>query len=190
MTEYLPKLKIVICGAAVTEPCAENVHELAYRVGKKIAELGLITVTGATTGTPLWAAKGAFENGGFVLGLSPARSLQEHIKVYHLPIDYHHLIIYTGESYSGRNLLLTRTGDAVIFICGRMGTLNEFTNAFEEGKIMGVLVGSGCTEKLFNEIVEESKKGRGKIVWEREPETLVTKVVELIKKELESDFPS
>lgn len=183
MNEHLPKLKIVISGAAVTEPCADNIHDLAYRVGKKIAELGLITVTGATTGAPLWAAKGAFENGGFVLGMSPARSLKEHIKVYRLPTDYHHLIIYTGEGYSGRNLLLTRTGDAVIFICGRMGTLNEFTNAFEEEKIMGVLVGSGGTEKLFDEILTEAQRGQGKIVWEKEPEILVEKVVELIQQE-------
>jgi uncharacterized protein (TIGR00725 family) len=185
MKEILPKLKIVISGAAVTEPCSENIHELAYNVGKRIAELGLITVTGATTGVPLWAAKGAFENGGFVLGLSPARSLKEHINVYRLPIDYHHLIIYTGEGYSGRNLLLTRTGDGIIFICGRMGTLNEFTNAFEEEKIMGVLVGSGGTEKLFDEIIEEAKRGRGKIIWEKDPINLVDKLVEYIKKELE-----
>lgn len=183
MITYLPKFKIVISGAAVTNLCSENVHELAYRVGKRIAELDCITVTGATTGAPLWAAKGAFENNGFVLGMSPAISLKEHVKVYRLPVDYHHLIIYTGEGYSGRNLLLTRTGDAVIFICGRMGTLNEFTNAFEEEKIMGVLVGSGGTEKLFDEIVVEAKRGPGKIIWEKEPEILVDKIVEMVRQQ-------
>ena len=185
---FMPKLKIVISGAAVTTPCVENVNELAYRIGKKIAEMGLITVTGATTGVPLWAAKGAYENNGFVLGVSPARSLKEHIKTYHLPTDYHHLIIYSGEGYSGRNLLLTRIGDGIIFICGRIGTLNEFTDAFEEEKIMGVLTQSGGTEKLFMEILKEAQRGKGKIIWESEPEKLVESLVDLIKKENEFNF--
>jgi len=178
-------IKIVISGAAVTKSCKENVHELAYEVGKEIALHKLIMLTGATTGTPLWAAKGAYENGGIVIGLSPARSYKEHVKIYKLPTDYHHTILYTGEGYSGRNLLLTKMGDAVIFICGRIGTLNEFTIAFEEEKPMGVLVDSGGTEEYFMEIVGKAKRGPGKIVWEKDPRVLVEKLLEIVKIEIE-----
>jgi uncharacterized protein (TIGR00725 family) len=182
---FFSNIKIVISGAAVTKPCRENVHELAYEVGKEIALHKLVMLTGATTGTPLWAAKGAYENGGIVIGLSPARSYKEHVKVYKLPTDYHHTILYTGEGYSGRNLLLTKMGDGVIFICGRIGTLNEFTIAFEEEKPMGVLVGSGGTEEYFMEIVEKAKRGPGKIVWGKDPKILVEKLLEIVKIEIE-----
>ncbi|MER3407147.1 MAG: hypothetical protein C4278_01855 [Patescibacteria group bacterium] len=181
------KIKIVISGAAVTTPCHPEIHKLAYEIGKELALHKVIVLTGATTGTPLWAAKGAYENGGIVIGLSPARSYKEHTKVYKLPIDYHHAIFYTGEGYSGRNLLLTKMGDGVIFICGRIGTLNEFTIAFEEEKPMGVLVGSGGTEEYFMEIVEKAKRGPGKIVWERDPKILVEKLINLVENEIEKE---
>ena len=66
------------------------------------------------------------------IGVSPAASEREHSEVFKLPIDYMDLIIYTGFGYSGRDLLLTRTADAVICGCGRIGTIHEFTIAFED----------------------------------------------------------
>ena len=59
------------------------------------------------------------------------------------------LIMYTGSGYSGRNLQLTRTSDAVIVGCGRIGTLNEFTIAFEDNKPIGVLEGDWPTDELI-----------------------------------------
>src|ERR1700735_2414735 len=142
-TSYHLKYKICISGSAETEYCTPGTVEKALLIGKLIAERGIVLVTGATTGIPYWAAKGAKEAGGIVIGLSPAASKLAHIKSYHLPLEYHDLIVYTGFDYSGRNLLLTRTADAVITICGRVGTLNEFTIAFEDKKPQGVLTGTG-----------------------------------------------
>jgi len=128
------KYKICISGAAEIEHAPAGTVEKAIEVGRLVAEHGMVLMTGATTGIPYWAAKGAKEAGGIVIGLSPAVSKISHLKTYHLPIDYHDLIIYTGFDYSGRNLLLTRSSDAVITLYGRIGTLNEFTIAFEEKK--------------------------------------------------------
>ena len=88
---------------------------------------------------------GANEANGISIGFSPAGTEKEHVKVYRLPMDMFDVIVYTGFGYAGRNLLLTRASDAVITICGRMGTLNEFTVAFEDKKPLGVLEGSGGT---------------------------------------------
>jgi uncharacterized protein (TIGR00725 family) len=176
------KYKICISGAAETDHCAPQTLEKTLELGRLIAERGLILVTGATTGTPYWAAKGAKEAGGIVIGLSPAVSKIAHIKTYHLPTDYHDLIIYTGFDYSGRNLLLTRSADAVITICGRMGTLNEFTIAFEDGKPQGVLTHTGGTADSLKEIVARAHRGPGKIVYESDPEKLLDGVIELIQK--------
>lgn len=177
------KYKICVSGAAETGHCAPDALEKAEELGREIARRGMVLVTGATTGAPYWAAKGAKEAGGMVIGLSPAVSELSHIKTYKLPLDYHDMIIYTGFEYSGRNLLLTRSSDAVITICGRMGTLNEFTIAFEDDKPIGILEGTGGIADEIRDIITKAKRGPGKVVFAKTPAELLDKVIELIKKE-------
>lgn len=180
-----PHLKIKICvsGAAETKHCGQDALEKAEELGREIARQGAVLVTGATTGFPLWATKGAKNENGFSIGLSPASTEKEHVEKYHLPLEYLDLIIYTGAGYSGRNLQLTRSSDAVIVGCGRMGTINEFTIAFEDDKPIGILQGSWQTDELIEEIVKEAHRGPGKIIYESDPKKLVRKVIELIKKD-------
>ncbi len=177
------KYKICISGAAETDVCAPDAEEKIELLGKMIAERDMIVVTGATTGAPLWAAKGAKGAGGIVIGLSPAATKIHHVKTYRLPLDYHDLIIYTGFDYAGRNLLLTRAADAVITVCGRVGTLNEFTDAFEDQKPQGVLMGLGGTTDMIPEILEKAHRGSGKVVFDTDPKALLDKVVALLKEE-------
>lgn len=181
-TSYL-KYKICVSGAAETELCSEDTLELAKEVGREIVRQNGVLVTGATTGIPYWAAIGAKEEGGISLGISPAASEVAHVKSYKLPTDYFDLIMYTGFEYSGRNLLLIRSSDAIILICGRIGTLNEFTIAFEDKKIIGVLEGTGGAVDMIRDIIAKSHRGPGKIVYDKNPKKLVEKVIELIKKE-------
>ena len=177
------KHKICISGAADTGHCAIDAHEKAEQLGREIARRGLVLVTGATVGIPYWAAKGAKEEGGIVICLSPAASEAAHLKTYKLPTDYHDLIVYTGFEYSGRNLLLTRSSDAVITICGRMGTLNEFTIAFEDNKPIGVLEGTGGTADELRDIIKRMHRGPGRVVFSRDINELLDKVVAEIEKD-------
>lgn len=180
---YHLKYKICVSGAAETGHCAPDALEKSEELGRLIAEHNMVLVTGATTGLPYWAAKGAKEAGGIVIGLSPAASKLAHTKVYRLPLDYHDLIVYTGFDYAGRNLLLTRSADAIITLCGRMGTLNEFTIAFEDKKPQGVLMGSGGIADMLPEIIERSHRGRDNVVFERDPAVLLDKVIAMIQSE-------
>lgn len=175
-----PRYKICVSGAAETGHCAVDALEKAEEIGREIAKRGMVLVTGATIGIPYWSAKGAKSEGGTVIGLSPAASEASHLKTYRLPIDYHDLIIYTGFDYSGRNLLLTRSSDAVITICGRMGTLNEFTIAFEDQKPIGIFEGTGGTADMMRDILEKSHRGMGKVVFASDAKTLVDLVVKAI----------
>ncbi len=184
------KYKICVSGAAETSHCASNTLELAKEVGREIIRQNGVLVTGATTGTPYWAAIGAKEENGIVIGLSPAVSEKSHIKKYRLPTDFHDLIIYTGFNYSGRNLLLTRSSDAVIIICGRMGTLNEFTIAFEDDKPIGILTESGGAADMIKNIVDNSHRGPGKIVYQSDPKKLVEELIKLVDKEKEIKIKS
>lgn len=178
------KHKICISGAADTGHCSPDALEKTKELGAEVIRQGAVLVTGATTGAPYWGAIGAKEAGGFVIGVSPAVSELEHVKKYKLPIDYHDVIIYTGFGYSGRNLLLTRASDAVLITCGRMGTLNEFTIAFEDDKPIGVLTSAGwMTDDIIKKIIEEAHRGPGKVVFDADPKQLVERVSALIKKE-------
>ncbi|MBI2100219.1 MAG: LOG family protein [Candidatus Vogelbacteria bacterium] len=152
----MTKFKLAISGAAATGHCGPNALELAKELGAEVARQGAILVSGATTGFPLWAAIGAKAAGGTSIGFSPASSEREHVEVYGLPLDYMDVIIYTGFGYSGRNLLLTRSSDAVLIGCGRVGTINEFSVAFEDGKPIGVLQGDWATDELLQEIKEKA----------------------------------
>lgn len=181
------RYKICISGAAETGHCSPDAAHKAEIMGREIACAGLVLVTGATVGIPYWAAKGAKEAGGLVIGLSPASSEIAHVKTYRLPVDYHDVIVYTGFEYAGRNLLLTRAADAIITICGRVGTLNEFTIAFEDKKPNGVLEGTGGAADMIRDILKKSKRGFQKTVFSRDPKELLQKVIELIdRREVEA----
>ena len=177
------KYKIAVSGAAETGHCNTGALELAREMGKEIVRHNGVLLTGATIGIPYFAAQGAKEEDGISIGLSLAATEKAHVKTYHLPTDFFDLIIYTGFDYSGRNLLLTRSADAVILICGRMGTLNEFTIAFEDRKPIGVLEGTGGASDMIREIVKKSHRGPGKIVYDSDPKTLLLKLLKLVKKE-------
>lgn len=180
---YDLKYKICVSGAAVSDHCAPGANEKAEELGRLIAKRNMILVTGATTGLPFWSAKGAKEAGGIVIGFSPAASKAAHVKTYHLPVEYHDVMIYTGFDYAGRNLLLTRAADAVITVCGRMGTLNEFTIAFEDQKPQGVLTGTGEVADEIKDILEKAHRGNGHIVFESDPKTLLDKLVRVIEEQ-------
>jgi len=181
------KMKICISGAAETGHCGDGAMEKAKELGRQVVEQGAILVTGATTGFPFWSTMGAKDAGGISVGLSPASTEREHAEIYGLPLDYLDMIIYTGFGYSGRNLLLTRSSDAVIIGCGRVGTINEFTIAFEDNKPVGILNGSWETDEVIQEILKKGHRENGNVVFDADPKKLVEKVVELIKKQKVQD---
>lgn len=184
------KFKICVSGAAETGHCAPDTLEKTKELGREIVRHNSVLVTGATVGAPYWAAIGAKEEGGISIGLSPAASEREHVEFYKLPVDKFDLIIYTGFNYSGRNLLLTRSADAVIVVCGRAGTLNEFTIAFEDKKPIGILEGTGGTADLIRELLPKLHKGGSNVVFDTDPKLLVEKVLALVKKDKIVDIPT
>jgi len=182
------KIKLAVSGAAETAHCGEGATEAALLLGREIARQGAVLVTGATTGIPLWASRGCKEEGGTVIGLSPAKGEKEHVEEYKLPLDYMDFIVYTGQGYPGRDLLMTRTADAIVIGCGRVGTIHEFTIAFEDNKPIGIMAGPHATDEVIQMILKESNRAEDnkKIVYDDNPKRLVEKVLELVKKDKEA----
>lgn len=181
------KLKICVSGAAETGHCGPGAMEKAKALGREVVSQGAILLTGATTGFPLWAAMGAKEAGGISIGFSPAANEREHVEIYRLPIDYLDLIIYTGFGYSGRDLLLTRSADAVLVGCGRIGTVHEFTIAYEDEKPIGVLRGDWDMDEVLKNIMDKSNRVNTKIIFDDSPEMLVRRTIGLIRGGKEPD---
>lgn len=182
------QIKICVSGAAETGHCGVDALEKAKELGREIARQGAVLVTGATTGFPLWAAMGAKEAGGISIGMSPASSEKEHIEAYKLPVDYMDLIIYTGFGYPGRDLLLTRSSDAVICGCGRVGTIHEFTVAFEDGKPIGIFKGPWEMGEQLEDILLKGNRPNSKIAKGDDPKKLVEEIIELVKKDKIAEY--
>ncbi|MDD3386640.1 MAG: hypothetical protein PHX92_01775 [Candidatus Pacebacteria bacterium] len=176
------KYNIVVSGAAQVGHCCENIEEISKEVGRQIAKEGHTLVTGATTGVPYFAAVGCNEAGGFNIGFSPASTEKQHIKSYRLPLDHFNIMVYTGGDYVGRDVTMTKSADAVIIVCGRTGTLHEFTVAVETQKVIAVLEGTGGMADKIRVIIESYCKASNKIIYERDPKRLVKRVVQEIEK--------
>jgi len=177
------KYEIVVSGAAEFNHCCKNIKALSKEVGKEIARQKCNLVTGATTGVPYFAALGCSEAGGFNIGFSPATSEAAHVKSYKLPLSPFDVMIYTGSDYAGRNVIMTKSADGVIIICGRTGTLHEFATAFEIQKPIGILEGSGGTADKIRIIATGPHRGVKKIIYEKDPKKLVQRLIAEIKRE-------
>lgn len=178
----MKQYKICVSGGAVGQN-AQKAYGLARKVGEEVGRRGHVLITGATTGVPYEAALAAKKAGGSNIGFSPAGSEAEHQKKYRLPLSpkvFDHLV-YTEAGYAGRNLLMVRSSDATIIIDGRIGTLNEFTAAFEEHGVVGVLEGSGGIADEIRHILEVAKKGFRNTIFDPDPVKLVEKVIAKIK---------
>ena len=166
---------------ALSESEKARLKKLAERLGTVLAQHGCILVTGATTGLPDMVAKAFRKREGFALGISPAQDRKEHLERYGLPDDGADVIVYTGFGYKGRNVVNVRSTDLVIIFGGATGTLNEFTIAYDEGKIIGILEESGGVADHIKEIVEFCKKPtRGLVIFNKDPEKLVEMCLEAL----------
>jgi len=179
--------KICVSGAAEGECINPETIEKAEKVGEAIAKHKAVLVTGATTGLPFYTARGTKKAGGISIGFSPAYSREDHINRYKLPVDNIDLTVYTGFGYAGRNLILTRSADAIIVICGRIGTLNEFTVAFEDRKPIGILENSGGIADEIEELTRIAHKHQCKILYEKDPEKLVAGLIADLKEKYKED---
>lgn len=163
----------------------ENVEsqELAKKLGAEIAKRGHIFLNGACPGLPHHAMLGAKEAGGLTVGVSPAFSEHEHVEEYRSPMG-HDMIMFTGLGFMERDVINIRSSDAIVIIGGGIGTLNEFTIAYDEGRPIGVLTETGGISDHIEHIVEElcHRKMAPNIVQDPDPIALLEKLEAVITK--------
>jgi uncharacterized protein (TIGR00725 family) len=165
------KIKIGVMGSAEEAPA---LHESAVALGKAIAERDAILLTGATTGLIYTTGKAAHDAGALHIGVSPAENEREQRETYALPTDACDAIIYTGFGLKGRNVVLVRSCDIVLFVAGSIGSLNEFTIAYDEGKIIGCLTGTGgVADEVARLIKTFQKPTKARVFYHNDPHKLL-----------------
>jgi uncharacterized protein (TIGR00725 family) len=117
------------------DPVPEATLTAAYEVGQGIARMGAVLVSGGTTGVMEAASRGAHQAGGLTIGILPGTDRGSANQFVDIALP-------TGLG-TARNLIYTRGCDAVIMVGGGAGTLNELTIAYQAGRSVVVLEGSG-----------------------------------------------
>lgn len=114
---------VAVIGARVVDPA---LLEEAEKVGRVLAEHGVIVLTGGLGGVMEAASKGASEAGGLVLGILPGESTAAANPHVSVPVA-------TGMGIA-RNVIIARTADALIAVGGEYGTLSEIAHALQMKK--------------------------------------------------------
>ena len=115
-------MQISIVGEAEAAP--ETVA-LAEEVGAELGRRGITLVCGGGRGVMEAVCRGAKSEGGTTVGILPSSDPSAGNRWVDIRIP-------TGLG-QGRNVIIARSGNAVIAIGGRYGTLSEIAHAFKAG---------------------------------------------------------
>lgn len=157
------KIFITVVGESDASPV---IHKMAEEVGRLIARAGAVLVCGGLKGVMKAAAKGAKSEGGLTVGIIPGSKREDANPYIDIPI-------VTGLGYA-RNKIVVKTGQVVIAIGGRYGTLSEIGFALGYGiPVVGL--------KTW-ELIRGNKKVDQGIVYVHTPVEAVKTAFKLIKK--------
>jgi len=118
-------LQVSVIGSGVEH------EERAEQVGRLLAEAGATVVTGGRAEVMAAAARGAKSAGGTTIGILPTET-RESANEW---VDH---VVVTGIGHA-RNLAVVASGDAVVAVGGRYGTLAEIGFALTLGRPVVVL---------------------------------------------------
>ena len=123
--------------------------ELAYQLGKLIAEQGWVVLTGGRrSGVMDAASQGAKAGGGLVVGVLPSNNTTGMSEAVDIPI-----ITDMGNGRNNINMLSSH----VVIACGMgLGTASEVALALKNGKPVILLNQTELTEQFFTSLTSEN----------------------------------
>ena len=97
--------------------CTSEVEELALKLGKKLAKVVDILVSGGLSGTMKAVCQGFKAGGGLTIGILPSYNKKD-------ANPFVDIVIPTGLGLA-RNVLVVKSADVVVALPGEAGTLSE-----------------------------------------------------------------
>jgi len=148
----------------------KKTFEIAYEVGKLLAEENVIVICGGKGGIMEAVCKGAKENNGITVGVVSGNIRGTSNK-------YVDVEIVSGFTNFGEEGLIISMADAVIVLGGGAGTLQEIALAYRSKKQIVAIAGlRGWGDKLRNSFIDERKSIKiGEAKSAKEAVELVTK---------------
>ena len=118
-------MKVAVFGSANALE-GDDLYDLAYQLGKLLAEAGHTVITGGYCGTMEATSRGATEAGGHTIGVT-----SEEIKAFRpgVPNAWVREVI-PSVTLGDRIAILTRQADAFVALPGGVGTLAEVAMAY------------------------------------------------------------
>jgi len=114
-----------IVGVIGGRRCSPEVERLALNLGKKLAKVADILVSGGLGGTMEAVCRGFKTEGGVTLGILPGYDKKDANKFVDIALP-------TGLGLA-RNVLVVKSADAVIALPGEAGTLSEIAYCLQFG---------------------------------------------------------
>ena len=106
--------------------CTAEVEQLAHNLGKKVAKVADVLISGGVSGTMEAVCKGfKAAKGGIVIGIIPSYEKNE-------ANEFVDVVIPTGMGLA-RNVLVVKSGDVVVALPGESGTLSEIAYCLQFG---------------------------------------------------------
>ena len=105
--------------------CTREVEQLAQNLGKNLAKVVDILVSGGLSGTMQAVCQGFKAEGGLTIGIIPGYNKKE-------ANPYVDITIPTGLGLA-RNVLVVKSADIVVALPGEAGTLSEIAYALQFG---------------------------------------------------------
>lgn len=184
--------KIGVFGSSDEEVDAKS-KEKAKELGRVLSSYKLTIITGACSGLPYLAASYGSKNGNPVWGYSPKLDLEgqrlftpkDNLSIYEKLIYVPKYFVFSNDGEvckKYRNVISTANCDAAVVISGRWGTMNEFTNLFDMGKVIGVLTRTdGIADELPHLMKKIHKKSKAKVLFSSSPKELVGMVIKELR---------
>jgi hypothetical protein len=146
---------------------SQDILEIAYEIGKLLAQNDITLVCGGLGGVMEAVCKGAKEYNGFTIGILPGSDPEDANPYIDLPV-----VTGLGEA---RNMLVVLNSDLLIAIDGKYGTLSEMAFALLYGKPVIAI--------RAWELYREGEKDEN-IIYVDTPQQAVEKAMEILNKKI------
>ena len=146
-SNYKRLVQVLVIGSD-GDHCTETTYNAAREVGAQVAAKNAILVTGGLGGVMEASCRGAKEKGGMVVGIIP----HEDMSYANAFCD---IIIPTGIGFA-RNFITAYSADTCIVVGGGAGTYIEACVAYQKGKPIVALTGTGGTaDKIADTFLDD-----------------------------------
>jgi len=157
----------------------KDIEQKTIEIGRLLAKNKFIVSCGGLSGAMEAVCKGAKQEGGITIGIIPfkKKSAANRYVDIAIPVPFS----------QARNIVVVLSGDVVVAIAGKAGTLSEISFSWIYGKPIVALRGvGGWSSKMAGEKLDDRRSDQ--IYSAETPLELVQKVIELMREKRPRSF--